>query len=365
MKQNKLKILLITARADIGGGPEHVYRIIENLHEKIDFFIACPDNKPYRERYAEFIPEKRFFLLPHRKFTPAALIRLFGFISDNNIDIIHSHGKGAGIYSRPAAIFTRRRCIHTFHGFHVGQYSEFQKKLYVILERLMGVFTRHIIAVSGNEKNILLDHRIAPPKKIRLILNGVHIPEEMISRDNFSHPPFRLIHISRFDYAKNSLSAIRIFKRVLDKGERNLRLVIAGDGPDKHDAEKLSLRMEIAHKIDFCGIVYELKDYYLSSSLFLITSRWEALPLSLLEAMSYGLPAVASNVTGNRDAVEHGKTGMLYDPPDEAGAAEMILNIIDDREKWEEMSLKARKKAENEFGVDAMCGEIYSLYIGD
>ena len=94
----KKKILLITVRADTGGGPKHVYDILEGLQNDFDFFIAAPDNERYSNDYKALA--KEFLPIPHRKFSLTTLLEIYLFCRKHNIQIIHSHGFGAGLYSR-------------------------------------------------------------------------------------------------------------------------------------------------------------------------------------------------------------------------------------------------------------------------
>ncbi len=115
-----LSILHITSRSDYGGGPEHIRQLIKRLSPSFNFFVACPEDGQYHsafETYARCVP------IPERKFSLSRLYALYRFIGDNGIDIIHSHGKGAGAYSRPLGLMTGRPVVHTFHGFHYGHLS--------------------------------------------------------------------------------------------------------------------------------------------------------------------------------------------------------------------------------------------------
>ena len=75
LKQKELKILMITARADYGGGPEHLLSLITNLSNRIIPYIAAPEDKPYFKRYSDFVGEERITAIPHRKFNTRGLFR--------------------------------------------------------------------------------------------------------------------------------------------------------------------------------------------------------------------------------------------------------------------------------------------------
>jgi len=96
MDKTAIKVLIISSRADYGGGPEHIYKLISLLHEEVIFYVACPIDIPYWHRYSELLTVNNLFEIPHRKFSIKYLLALRTFTKNNKIDIIHSHGKGAG-----------------------------------------------------------------------------------------------------------------------------------------------------------------------------------------------------------------------------------------------------------------------------
>ena len=188
----KTAILQITLRADIGGGPEHLYRLVKGFLPNINCFIAAPNDEPYYNLFKEIVGENNLIEIPHRKFELSSLFLLRNVVKNKSISIIHSHGKGAGIYSRLLGILTRKKVIHTFHGFHIGNYNSVQKKLYILLEKLLSKFTDKIITVSEGEKQEILDAGICNSRKIVVITNGVEIQPVKVTELNFEQQPKKL-----------------------------------------------------------------------------------------------------------------------------------------------------------------------------
>jgi len=115
--KEKQDILIITSRADFGGGPEHIFQLINQLINGYNFFIACPKDFPYYERYSQLVGEDNIFEIPHRKINVFSILKLSSFIGKNKIDLIHSHGKGAGIYSRLLFFLTGKPIVGHFSNF--------------------------------------------------------------------------------------------------------------------------------------------------------------------------------------------------------------------------------------------------------
>ena len=136
-----MKVLIISARADYGGGPEHIYRLIKNSCIDIEYYIACPKEKPYWNLYFKIVGDK-IYEIPHRKISLLHLYKLLNLIKSNNIQLIHTHGKGAGFYGRILSMIIHLPLIHTPHGIHVGQYnyiikiiSELEVEIYNLQEK--------------------------------------------------------------------------------------------------------------------------------------------------------------------------------------------------------------------------------------
>lgn len=363
MSSKDLNILIITVRADFGGGPEHIYSILKALHKDNNFYIACPDDIPYKERFSEIVGEDKIILVPHRKFRLKTLFKLKSFAKRNSINIIHSHGKGAGIYGRFLSMLTGIPCIYTFHGFHIGTYNRLQKLLYVLIERFLSHFTKKIITVSKGERQELLSHKIAKPFKFQIIENGVDMPAKSVSEQNFLNSPKKLISFTRFDYQKNSSQLVGIFNVLKNQNKADqFKMMILGSGEEETKIKKMTEESGLNQMFNFKGAVKNPRDYLNESFCYITTSRWEGLPLAVLEAMSHGVPVIATDIAGNNDIVENNHTGFLYNPENPAEAAEFIIRLSEDLELWKFFAKQSREKIISSFSLEKMAQKTQELY---
>lgn len=363
MEKINRNILIITVRADFGGGPEHIYSLIKELYKENNFYIACPDDFPYKKKYADILGENRIILIPHRKFKLSYLFRLKNYIRYNKIKIIHSHGKGAGIYSRFLSVLSGIPCIHTFHGLHTGSYNKYQKLLYMLLEKNLSLFTKKFISVSGGELREIIDNKITSPKKIAVVENGVEIPDSPISEDVFFSSPKNLITFTRFNFQKNSSQLIYIFEELKNQKKAGLfEIILLGTGEEENHIEKMCMEHNLSSSFNFKGMVESRFDYFTNSFCYISTSRWEGLPLSILEAMSYGLPVIATNVIGNNNIVEHNKTGFLFDSDNPKEAADYIIRLSENFELWKSFAEASRNKIQLNFSLKKMAAETQKIY---
>ncbi|MFO7525410.1 MAG: glycosyltransferase [Ignavibacteriaceae bacterium] len=362
-RQPKMKVLIITVRADFGGGPEHIFKLTKHLLKDFDFYFAAPDDYPYYQRYSDLVGKNNLIKIPHRKFKIKALIDLRKFIFINKINIIHSHGKGAGIYSRILRMLTTRKIVHTFHGLHIGEYKGTLRFLYLLIERFLAYFTDVFINVSQSEKKLLSKHIVSQKAKLRVIHNGIEIPLRTVIPDVFDQSPRIVLTFSRFDYSKHTEMIIEIMMHLknLNRIEK-FSFIILGSGPDEEKIKKLVQANNLNDYITFPGSVLDTKEFILNSFCYLSTSRWEGMPLGVLEAFSVGLPVIASNVVGNRDVINHDVNGFLYDAKNPADAAERICALADNKEKWLLFSQNARSEAISKYDVNRMAEETKLLY---
>lgn len=348
-----MRILLITVRSDFGGGPRHVDQLIGQLPSNIEIYAAYPfDGDPYGEKWRNCGRIKKSIALPYRKFSINALLKLKKFVDENEIDIVHSHGHGAGVYSRLLkCVGAKAKVVHTFHGVTSG-YTSMAKKMGDFLSgRFFRLFTDCFICVSRGEYDRALKKKFLNPQCAKIIYNGI----ENFPEFNRVNTQFDVISLSRFDYSKNMDMAIEIARKLKGTG---VRFVWVGDGPDferlKNVAEQESL------DIVFTGFAKEPFKYLQTASVCLSTSRFEGLPYALIEASSIGLPVVATNVIGNNETVEDGKSGYLFNTIGEA--AEYILRLKKDSRLYQEMSAQSKAFFEKNFTLKKMINRLVGLY---
>ncbi len=353
---------MITVRADHGGGPEHIRQLVGQLADEFEISIASPKEHPYWDRYAALLGGDSLVEVPHRSFSLRCLLRLGRFVREKRIHLIHSHGKGAGIYGRLLGVFTGRICVHTFHGVHIGAYGAVKKRLYIALERLLARFTARIIAVSKGEFDRIVALGISSPGKIAVIENGV-TPRNRGRYDVFSRSKLDVLTVSRFDYAKNTSLLIPIMEALRDAHQLDrFRFHIVGDGEGRREVEAGLQSAGLSEHTVFHGTLDDMDPVYSTAFCYLSTSRWEGMPLTVLESMSYGIPVIATDVVGNRDVVEDGVNGLLFDIDRPESAARMIEFLSKERALWRRMSRAGAKIAAVRFSSRRMGEETSRLY---
>jgi glycosyltransferase involved in cell wall biosynthesis len=357
------RILYISARADYGGGPQHILLLISKLKEKLDIFVACPSDPPYWDLYNSELGPDKMFEIPHRSFSLTALLGLADFIRINRIDIVHSHGRGAGVYSRSLKLLCRRlKIIHTFHGIHYEQKRVWSKYFYILSEMLLARYTDYFICVSRGERADALRLHLCKQQSTLMIHNGIDVAPDLPCS---SLPPttagmFIVLHISRFDHFKNSGLIIEIAD-YMKRHDSRILFCLIGDGPEKNRLEELS-RARGLENVLFLGFQPQASSYLQCANIYLSTSTKEGLPLSLLESLSAGIPIVASDIPGHDEIVFPGDNGFLFPINSPDIAANYLLRLKSDPALWERMSKNALGTYHNYFRTESMLEKLVALY---
>ncbi|SBW10955.1 Glycosyl transferase family 2 (fragment) [uncultured delta proteobacterium] len=356
-------MLFLTVRADFGGGPEHLWWLLQNMPEEITAYVACPHEYPYYERYRQLVGDSNITELPHRTFSIASLWRLRAFCKEKGISILHSHGKGAGLYSRLLALLTGVPCVHTFHGVHMDGYRPGKRAVYRLYERVMSLLTQMGIAVSEGELNQIVERGLMPRRKLHLIPNGVMIPDTRDRGDVFTAPPpYTIVTFSRFDYQKNSPFLLDILNALKDIGRLDdFRLTAVGDGTDRQGMLDAVQGTALEDTLCCPGASETPHSFFDGALCYLSTSRWEGMPLSVIEAMAHGLPAIASDVVGNRDVVRDGETGFLYPEGNAVAAANLLCRLADDPDLRQTLGAAARNYVIANHDVRIMAKETFKI----
>lgn len=351
------RVLLITGRADYGGGPAHVLQIIENLSTLIEFYVACPQDKPYGDLYRNYC---KTFTIPHRGFSWRKLLMLRNVVRNEGIAIIHSHGAAAGVYSRMLRPLTGVYTIHTFHGFHYGENRGLRSLIMLNLERQLLSLTDKIIHVSASEQEICKRSGVYSEKKCAVICNGIRV-DPCFERAE-PRKGFQVVTASRLSEEKGIGLVLSAFACLI-RSKADVLLTIIGDGPQRIELERQAGALGIAGQVKFVGFQDDVASFLRNSDAYLSGSRGEGLPTSILEAMAHKLPVVATRVCGHVDLIEHGVSGLLYDESTPEQAGEYLSRLRDSPELRCRIGENAFQKVLHEFSLDAMVERLGALYL--
>lgn len=355
----KINILMVSSSSALGGGTKHMFMLGENLRGNYKIFYAIPKNN----NFLKYLNSENHLEISERKIHINDLLNLINFIRFNSIDIIHAHGKGAGAISRIIKIFVNRPLIYTFHGIHLKYHSLQRRIIYIFYEYLFGWIDTKKILVSKSEKEFALQSKIYLGRKSLIINNGVSNQSiKSYSDINLFENQFedfqkiRVISVCRFVNQKNIIEIIKIAINLPE-----IEFFLIGDGPLWEEINKLIFDKNIKN-VYLLGKKKNIFKYLYSSDIFLTTSIYEGLSISVLEAMSIGLPIVASNVIGNIDTIKNGESGFLYELNDISMATYYLKMLANDRELIRKIGKSAFRRQRNIFSKKLMINNYINLY---
>jgi N-acetyl-alpha-D-glucosaminyl L-malate synthase BshA len=169
-----------------------------------------------------------------------------------------------------------------------------------------------------------------------------------------------LIHVSNFRPVKRIADVVSIFTGVHRR--RPCRLVMVGDGPERSPAERMLREQGLEGRVAFLGKQDRFEELVAASDVFLLPSEQESFGLAALEALSCGIPVVASDLGGIPELVTHGETGFLAPLGDVPAMVRHVLTLVEDTERWRGFSQRARARVLEHFQMEPAIDRYEALY---
>lgn len=367
---SRTRIMHITFNMGIGGTEQVIRQLVTNLPgEEFDNQIVCIDG--YVGELGRLV-EKAGILVSSLKRQPGfdwALVRsLRQKILSDGVDVVHCHQYTPWIYGWLASLGVGARVILTEHGrFYPDRY----RYKAALVNPVIALFTHRIAAISSSTRDALSRYEFIPKAKIRVVYNGIAAlelaPEEVCGlKQELGIPEGHCVMgtVARMDPVKNQGMMLEAFAHVL-KQHVDSWLLMVGDGPDRQRLEAMAQDLGIEKRVIFVGFIGQPAAYLAAMDLFLLTSNTEGTSMTLLEAMSLGIPTIATNVGGNPEIVEQGKTGVLTPRADAEAFARAIEELIVDPQLMSRFRKRARQVFFDRFSVASMVENYRQLYLGD
>ncbi|HMV04076.1 MAG TPA: TIGR03088 family PEP-CTERM/XrtA system glycosyltransferase [Accumulibacter sp.] len=365
----------VVFRFDVGGLENGVVNLLNRLPSEAyrHVIIALTDITDFRKRIArhdvQFIalekaPGHTFWVYP----------RLYRLFRELRPAIVHSRNLAALEVVIPAWLSGVAVRIHGEHGRDVGDLDGSSRK-YRWVRRFYRPFVTKYIALSRDLEDYLITAVGVPRGKIEQIYNGVDIMRfhPVASRQvpagcPFVEPGLWLVgSVGRMQVVKNQTDLARAFIRILQAHPElvaRLRLVIVGAGPLRAEAQALLAQAGVADYAWLPGARDDVPEIMRGLDCFVLPSLAEGISNTILEAMASGLPVVATDVGGNRELIDHGRTGEIVPAGNVEAMAERIAAYAADPQAARAAGLAGRALVERQFSMQAMCASYLAVYDG-
>lgn len=292
---------------------------------------------------------------------------IYSILKKGSFDLIHTHGYFADIIGTPVCKLLKIPHLSTCHGFISNDRN---LKIYNRLDRFTLRFCEKIIAVSEEIKNDLLRNGVEE-SRIAVIQNAVQnsYGEEEIANQRIEKRRFLSIeqdelvigYVGRLSEEKGVHYLIEAGS-VLKKNSGPFKIIIIGDGPRRKELEDLTKLKGLEREIIFTGFQNNAEGWMSAFDVFVLPSLTEGTPMALLEAMSLGIPVIATAVGGVPRVVENGVNGFLVDPGDFRGMSEKIRIVKENPVFRNKMATEALSIIKKQFDVHEWCRKIEEQY---
>ncbi len=289
--------------------------------------------------------------------------RLAREIRQRRVRVVHAHQYTPFFYAALAKAGTRDRfrLILTEHGRHYPDRVSARRRVgnRMLLARLVD----RINAVCAFSADALAEQDGFPRDRIEIIPNGVDISDyDQTPAAEGIDPGRRYVTtIARFHPVKDHATLIRAFAQVARRLP-DVDLLLAGDGPLKHDLQSLVATLKVTDRVRFLGVRRDVPALLEATTVFCLTSVSEGASLTVLEAMAAARPVVLTNVGGNPELVRDGIDGLLAPRGDVAAIANLLSTILTDSALAARLGASAAHRVRTEFLLDTTIKRYYELY---
>jgi glycosyltransferase involved in cell wall biosynthesis len=365
----KPRVLIMIATGQIGGPGKGVFQFLEHASTGDFEYVLCNfdvKNRPV----GEFVDEARrkqlnLSLLKQRViFDPNLIIQARRLIREHEINLIQTHG----YKSNAIGFCLKLLCRLPWIGFAHGYIDDNRKnRFYNRIDRLVLRRADRIVAVSNSMKALLTQYGIAA-HKIRAIYNAVDrneiVPNTSVNairqRHGLTSDQKVIGVIGRLNPEKGQM----IFLRAMEKTARSVpraRALMIGDGQDRAMLEEFCREKGLSDHVVFVGYQEKIADYYQVLDLLVSPSLSEGLPNTVLEAMSFGVPVLATAVGGVPEIIKDGN-GVMVPPNDPEMLAERMIGLLSDDALRRAIGLKGKNTLYPRFDAHHRARQIVSLY---
>jgi glycosyltransferase involved in cell wall biosynthesis len=282
------------------------------------------------------------------------------YIQEDEVDLVHTHGYKADLYGYLAAWRCHKPVVATCHNWVGGTAA---LGIYNHLDRMVLKKFNALAAVSDAVAHRLLAFGV-PAEKIKTIANGIDVmaferaePLPLLKAEDSTVVGL----VARLDLQKGFEYLLRA-ARELCKTSPGLKIVIAGEGPDRNAIEEMVQQYGLQSNVILAGQQSNMPAVYAAMDIFVLPSLNEGLPMTVLEAMAASKPVIATRVGAIPSVIKDGESGLLVDPKNSEGLRNAIASLLDDPERRRRMGTQAHAWVSQNYTSEAMALKYRDMY---
>jgi len=340
------------------GGQQQVLYLVQRLTDYHNI-IACPPQSPLAER-AKATGLKVFPVEMRGEWDLSGVCKLGKIIRKNAIGIVHLHSPHAHALGLLAAKSVRNCKVI------LSRRVNFPIKRN-ILSRLKYSKVDRIIAISQKVKQVLMACGLAE-EKIDVVYSGVDTErfqnveaDYLVSELALNREKLIIGNIAALTWDKDHKILIAAARDVVDEFPQVVFL-IAGEGPLRREIEILIKRLNLEEKVKLLGFRQDIPEILSLLDLFVLSSRWEGLGTSLLDAFASRVPVVCTNVGGIPEIVKDGVNGILVPPGNPEALSRAIISLLENRDLARRIAEEGFQLVKERFSIERMVEETRKIY---
>ena len=354
----RLHVLQILGNAIVGGMETSVERLIERLPpERVGVTVLCPFESSFTDRLRTLGADVVIAKITDEPSWQAIQLTC-ALVRAGAIDVIHTHLPNAHVLGGIVGRLVDKPVLATIHG----------RQLTMSDLEVHRAASTHLVAVCRHSQMHALGVGVHP-KRLHLVTNGVDtdVFAPGLVRAGALRARFGLAanvplvgFVGRLSWEKGPDVFVRMAHAATARHD-DVQFVLVGDGPMRDELEGLAEELDLAGRVHFAGMQTAMPKVFAELDVAVSSSRSEAMPLAVMEAMSCGVPVVACKVGAVPDLVQHDVTGALADEGDHEALAARVVELLDD-DAWRIAAGRAgRLRAIDRFPLSAQVDATYEL----
>lgn len=361
-----MRIAHIIDSLDIGGAEQMVANLaIYQSRKKSSVTVICLRELGEHPVDIDALHEAGVEILTLQKpagFHIFTLLSLTRILKSRRIDVVHTHNHLVHHYGAIAGRLSGCRAIlNTMHGTSTLQGDKFARVIY----RFSCILSHRVVSVCKEVNEYMRKKLFLSRRTCCIVENGINLSTFLDVSRHRSDGTVVFGNIGRFDFVKDHRNLLTAFSMLtIDKEERpSMQLRLLGDGTLRQEMEELSRALSISGKVFFEGFRLDTERFFREIDIYVISSRSEGLPLTLLEAMGSGIPVVATAVGDIPAVLGKAKAGWICPPSDPVGLARAMAAAFRAKDR-PIIGARCRETAKKFYSVSRMASEYENIYKG-
>lgn len=298
----KVKVAIVLPYFGPGGAEKMVSQLAAGIDDsQFETEVFCIYGKPLGNHLEQALHDRGVpihYIGKKKGFSFSAIAKLFRALDRFSPDVVHTH-LYACVYTALWPMLRKKPFLHTFHTLPEVENKRLVRRL--LTTHLIRKGAMIPVAISESIRKMVADFYGISADRVPMVYNPVDM-KKFSGKTADDDGVFRFITVGRLSEVKNQQMMLRAFGAFLAKGY-DAKLQMLGRGEEEANLKSLAQDLGIQERVEFVGYVSNVEDYLMNAQVFLLSSRYEAQPLSILEAMAAGLPVISTDVGGVSDIV--------------------------------------------------------------